>query len=108
MPLVTILPGELQIEVAPGESLAQAAWRQGYHWPTTCWGEMQCMVCAALVLSGEDAVTPATAEEEAAIRERMPHFRQQPGTRLACQLCVTGAGVVVEKSGVRTVSGPDS
>lgn len=37
MPLVTILPGNLQIEVATGETLAQAAWRQGYHWPTTCW-----------------------------------------------------------------------
>jgi len=107
MPLVTVLPGDLQIEVEPGESLAQAAWRQGYHWPTTCWGEMECMVCAVLVLSGEAAVEPASAEEEAAIRERLPRFRQQPGTRLACRLVVTGEGVVVEKEGVRALSAAD-
>jgi 2Fe-2S ferredoxin len=106
MPLVTIVPGDLTLEVALGETLARAAWRQGYHWPTTCWGEMQCMVCATLVLSGADATIPATQEEEAAIGERMARFAQKPGTRLACQLCITGAGVVVEKVGVRSPSAP--
>ena len=101
MPVVTIQPGDLEIDVQPGESLAQAAWRQGYHWPTTCWGNMECTVCAAVVIGGEAAVEPASPEEEAAIRERMPRFRQQPGTRLACRLRVTGGGVVVEKPGVR-------
>jgi 2Fe-2S ferredoxin len=101
MSVVTIVPGDIRIEVASGETLAQAAWRQGYHWPTTCWGEMQCMVCAAVVRGGEDAAEPATVEEEAAISERMPRFRQQPGTRLACQLRVRGEGLVIEKEGVR-------
>jgi 2Fe-2S ferredoxin len=105
MPVVTVVPGDLKIEVAVGETLAQAAWRQGYHWPTTCWGEMQCMVCAAVVRSGERAAEPASAEEETAISQRMPRFRQQPGTRLACQLVVTGEGLVVEKEGVRLPSG---
>lgn len=101
MPVVTILPGDIRIAVESGETLAQAAWRQGYHWPTTCWGEMQCMVCAATICSGEDAATPATSEEEAAISERMPRFNQRPGTRLACQLRVRGDGLVIEKQGVR-------
>jgi 2Fe-2S ferredoxin len=100
MPIVTIVPGDLAIDVAPGETLARAAWRQGYHWPTTCWGEMECTVCAAVVVQGESAAVPATAEEEAVIRERLPRFRQKPGTRLACQLIVTGEGLVVEKPGV--------
>ena len=104
MPLVTIVPGNLQIQVEPGESLAQAAWRQGYHWPTTCWGQMECTICATVVICGEAAVVPATPEEAAAIYERMPRFRQQPGTRLACRLCVSGEGVVVEKPGVRAPS----
>jgi ferredoxin, 2Fe-2S len=106
MPLVTIVPGDLTIEVAPGESLAQAAWRQGYHWPTTCWGEMQCMVCATVVRSGDAAAVPPSAAEETAISERMPRFRQQPGTRLACQLLVTGDSLVVEKEGVRPPCNP--
>ncbi|HEY6131946.1 MAG TPA: 2Fe-2S iron-sulfur cluster-binding protein [Halioglobus sp.] len=106
MPVVTIVPGNLEIEVAAGETLAQAAWRQGYHWPTTCWGEMQCMVCATVVRSGE--AVPASAAEETAISERMPRFRQQPGTRLACQLLVTGDSLVVEKEGVRLPADPGS
>lgn len=101
MPVVTILPENLAIAVEPDESLAQAAWRQGYHWPTTCWGEMECTVCAATVVAGEHAAAPATAEEEAAIAERMPHFLRRPGTRLACRLRVQGDGLVVEKPGVR-------
>ena len=105
MPLVTVEPAGLTIEVAPGESLAQAAWRQGYQWPTTCWGEAQCMVCAVRVTTGEGAAEPATGEEEEAIAARMPHFRRQPGTRLACRLVVTGDGLVVEKAGVQPPSG---
>jgi len=100
MPVVTIVPGDLKIDVAPGETLAQAAWRLGYHWPTTCWGEMQCTICAAVIRNGEHAVVPPTAVEETVMRERLPRFRQQPGTRLACQLIVTGEGLVVEKAGV--------
>jgi len=101
MPVVTVMPDDLRIEVESGETLAQAAWRQGYHWPTTCWGEAECMVCAVCVLAGDDATPPASAEEEAAIAARMPHFRRQPGTRLACRLVVAGDGLVVEKAGVR-------
>jgi 2Fe-2S ferredoxin len=107
MSVVTIVPGNLAIEVAPGETLAQAAWRQGYHWPTTCWGEMECMICATVVRSGEEVVEPASAEEQAAISERMPRFRQQPGTRLACRLVVRGDGLIVEKEGVRPPCAPD-
>ena len=101
MPRVTVMPGNFEIDVEPGEALAQAAWRQGYEWPTTCWGELQCTVCAAVLLHGEEAVEPAEAQELAAISERMPHFRRKPGTRLACRLKVKGDGVVVEKHGLQ-------
>lgn len=106
MPVVTIVPGDLRIDVAADETLAQAAWRQGYHWPTTCWGAMECMVCATVVCSGEAAAAPPSPEEETAISERMPRFRQQSGTRLACQLVVLGDGLVVEKEGVRPPAAP--
>lgn len=97
MPIVTVMPQDLRIEVKAGEYLAQAAWRQRYHWPTTCWGEAQCMVCAVRVVGGGQAVEPPTADEVKALRERMPRFLQQPQTRLACRLRVNADGAVVER-----------
>jgi 2Fe-2S ferredoxin len=98
MPVVTIVPGDIRIEVATGETLAQAAWRQGYHWPTTCWGEMQCMVCAAVVVGGEHAAEPASSEEVAAISERMPRFRQQAlsSKRRVCERRLSRKIIVIE------------
>ena len=63
MPTVTIVPGDIALTVEHGESVAEAAWRQGYHWPTTCWGQRECMVCAAVVLRGDEAVERANASE---------------------------------------------
>ncbi len=100
MPVVTVMPGGLEIDVEAGEVLAQAAWAHGCLGPTRCWGEAECMVCAREVISGDDAAEPPGEEELAAIDERMPHFKRRPGTRLACRLRVLGEGLVVEKVGV--------
>ncbi|PAK28049.1 hypothetical protein CJD44_00995 [Streptomyces sp. alain-838] len=98
---VHVRPAGLTIEVAPGETLAESAWRQGYRWPTTCWGKAECMVCTVLVTSGESATVPADAAEEDAIRLRLPRHLRRPESRLACRLRFTGDGAVVEKKGVR-------
>ena len=98
---VTVQPGDLVIRVRRGESLAESAWRQGYRWPTTCWGQAECMVCAVRVVGGEAAAVPADEAELEAIRYRMSRSLQHPQTRLACRLEVRGTGVVVEKKGVR-------
>jgi 2Fe-2S ferredoxin len=98
---VTVEPGGYVIDVAPGESLAEAAWRQGYRWPTTCWGRAECMVCAVVVTAGERALVAADPEEDDAVALRMPPQLRRPASRLACRLRVRADGAVVEKKGVR-------
>lgn len=98
---VVVQPAGVTIAVQPGETLAESAWRQGYRWPTTCWGQAECMVCAVRVISGEESTVPPDAEEEDAMRLRFPRHLRRPDSRLACRLRVSGEGVVVEKKGVR-------
>jgi 2Fe-2S ferredoxin len=101
MPLVRVEPGGFTIEVEPDEALAQAAWRQGYRWPTTCWGKAECMVCAAVVIAGEDAVIPPDAEETEAMNSRISPFLRKPHSRLACRMRFSGDGAIVERAGVQ-------
>ena len=101
MARVSIVPAGLTIEVDPGETLAESAWRQGFAWPTTCWGQAECMVCAAVVEDGELAVVPPDEEEEDALRLRLPPQLLRPESRLACRLRFTGDGAVIRKKGVR-------
>ena len=107
MALVSIEPGGLTIDVEPGETLAESAWRQGYRWPTTCWGKAECMVCVVVVVAGEDATVPADDEEEDALRQHLPPHQRQPTSRLACRLRVSRTGAAVEKKGVRPPPGVD-
>jgi ferredoxin, 2Fe-2S len=106
MATVSVEPGGLCIEVEPGETLAESAWRQGYRWPTTCWGKAECMVCAVVVVDGEGSTVPADDEEQDAIELRLSRHLRRPTSRLACRLRVTADGAVVEKKGVRPPPDP--
>jgi len=101
MPIVIVTPDNLEIDVSCDETLMSAAQRQGFHWPTVCWGQAECMVCAVKVTAGVESTIMAAADEKKAIRERVPKMMQSPSTRLACRLRVNGDGVLVEKPGVR-------
>lgn len=94
-------PAGFEIGVEAGETLAEAAWRLGYWWPTSCWGQADCMLCFVRVLSGEPGVVPPAEEELSQMADRLPASARGDTTRLACRLRVTGPGVVVEKKGVR-------
>jgi len=100
VPTVHVEPLGADIEVRAGEALADAAWRLGYRWPTTCWGQAQCMLCRVEVIAGEDVTLPATQEELEACRMNLPSSARRSGVRLACRLRVVGDGVVVRKAGV--------
>jgi 2Fe-2S ferredoxin len=100
MPTVRVEPSGAELELLPGEALAVGAWRLGYWWPTSCWGQAQCMVCQTEVVVGQDQVVPPDTDELDAIRLRGPRLLQR-GTRLACRLVVTGDGVTVRKEGLR-------
>lgn len=101
MALVRVEPCGAEIDVGASESVAEAAWRAGYTWPTKCWGQAECMVCFVRVLDGELHVVPPAESETAAMQTLLPRRLLGPLTRLACQLRVTGDGVVLEKKGVR-------
>jgi ferredoxin, 2Fe-2S len=100
MSMVRVEPSGIEFEVAAGESVAEAAWRHGYTWPTKCWGQAECMVCWARILDGELSAEAPSEEERLAMRSRLPTKLRSPFTRLACRLCVTGDGLVLEKKGV--------
>jgi ferredoxin, 2Fe-2S len=101
MPVVRVEPAGLEFEVEAGESVAEAAWRLGYAWPTVCWGQAECMVCFTDVIDGEDNTEAPGDEELVQMQMRLPARSWTPHTRLACRLKITGPGVVLEKRGVR-------
>lgn len=103
-PNVRVEPDGHVIPVSEGESLIEAAWRQGYDWPTTCFGQARCTACHVEILSGGDHAAPATTDEAEALR-LVP--RRGRVLRLACRMRVTG-DVIVHKRGVRLPHAPRS
>ncbi len=101
LPVVRIEPLGDEICLRSGEAVAEAAWRLGYHWPTTCFGQASCMACRVRILVGEEFVVPADEEESEAMRARLPASARREATRLGCRLTVIADGVTVEKRGVR-------
>lgn len=101
MTIVRIEGSDVEIDVDAGESVAESAWRQGFFWPTRCWGQMDCVQCHVRVGDGEENIVPATDEELFVLRTKFPRRLRTSLTRLGCQVRVTGPGVVLEKKGVR-------
>jgi 2Fe-2S ferredoxin len=100
MATVRVEPAGVEFDVKRGESVAEAAWRLGFTWPTNCWGQAECMVCFVKVVDGEVQAEPPGEEELSQMRTRLPRRLRGPLTRLACRLLVKGDGLVVEKKGV--------
>lgn len=88
--------------VREGETLMQAASRQGYYWPSICQGEARCGLCSIEVTEGVDNLGQLERNEAVAIGLLLrPRPDQLPGRlRLACCVRPTGDAVVV-KRGVR-------
>jgi 2Fe-2S ferredoxin len=101
MATVRVEPDGHDIAVDEDESLIEAAWRQGYNWPTTCFGQARCTACRVEVVSGEEHLTPPTGDEAEALA-MIPHRGRS--VRLACRLRATG-DVVVSKHGVEAPDG---
>jgi ferredoxin, 2Fe-2S len=105
LPTVRVEPSGIQFEVDPGESVAEAAWRLGYTWPTLCWGQAECMVCVTKVIEAEDHTEPQADEERTQMQKLLPaRLLGDAKSRLACRLLIKGEGVVLEKRGVRPPS----
>lgn len=108
MPIVHIDGSDVDVVVLPGESVAEAAWRQGYDWPTKCWGQLECMQCFVRIKPGpgEANIVPAADEELTAMRTMFPPRLRSPMVRLGCRIEVCGEGVELEKKGVKAPVAP--
>jgi 2Fe-2S ferredoxin len=104
-PVVHVEPIGIDLELLRGETIIEAAWRYGYHWPTVCYGQAQCTACHVEVQSGAEHLTPVGDEEREALEQRLPGAGRRDLTRvrLACRAQATG-DVTVHKLGVRPSS----
>jgi ferredoxin len=102
MPRITVEPDSVVFEGEDGESIMRAATRNGYWWPTTCGGRAQCTVCATVVDTGAENLSPLN-ESEIALMPMIPAAALHPEwtVRLACQARLTGGDVTITKRGVR-------
>lgn len=81
MPTLLILPEKLRVETLPGETLLDAALRNGIAHAHACGGHAHCSTCRIEVLVGIDDCSPrSTAEQSLADRLRFDRT-----LRLACQ-----------------------
>lgn len=94
---VRVLPGNFDLEVRAGETLIEAAWREGYYWPTICHGQGSCLQCFVVVETGWANIVPAEDREN----DELAHIAEfvDGDVRLACQMRFTGS-VVVTRPGV--------
>ena len=101
-PRVRVEPLGVELEVRPGETLIEAAWRLGYHWPTSCYGQAQCTHCNVTVVEGDEHLSEIGEEEADALWNLLSGrgTRDVSNLRLACRVEVYGPATV-EKSGVR-------
>lgn len=104
---VRVDPAGVELSPQAGETVFQAALREGLTWPTICYGQARCTACALRVTDGHPATDPPGPEEQAVLRQLGQRRRSSVrGIRLACRLTVTGE-VTVEKKGVKpTGDGP--
>jgi len=99
--VVRVQPLDVDIEVQPGETLIEAAWREGYDWPTVCYGQAECTACHVVVVEGAENVSDVGPDEAKALELlRSSGLRNLDARRLACRLQVHGPAIV-EKRGVR-------
>lgn len=95
-------PAGVDIDVRPGETLMQAAWRAGYDWPTLCYARGTCTACRCEVLEGLHRLSERTEAEVAmaAALDRRVRRANPRRVRLACQVSITG-DITVRKPGVK-------
>lgn len=98
MSRVTVLPIELDLEVAEGQTVMAAAHAAGYVWPTECEANASCGLCVSIIREGVENCGPMPDDEIETLQRTMGAV--DPGRRLACRLTVTGP-VTLTKRGVR-------
>jgi 2Fe-2S ferredoxin len=96
MPIVTVLPGKAEIEVAAGTSLLDAILRTGTKFATKCGGKGECGECHVFVPEGKKTLSRAQREENAMLDTIVGVGSK---SRMACQAKVGSEDVTVELLG---------
>lgn len=108
--IVRVEPAGVEIEVRPGETLFDAAWREGYAWPTICLGQALCTHCHVRLRDASSAVlSPVGKDERLAIQRisRRLYKGDMAGVRLACQMEISAGDLVVEQTTFRGERRPE-
>lgn len=91
MPRVTLLPMQVTIDCAEGESIFEAARKHNVLIPTACAGKATCGLCRVKVVSGAEHLPPINRDEV----KHLGNTYFITKLRLSCQLRVTGGDVTV-------------
>ena len=86
MPLIRILPDDIEIDSLPGESVLDASLRAGIPHQHLCGGHARCSTCRIEIQHGADRCAPITDAE----RRIVEQLRFDPALRLACQTTANG------------------
>jgi ferredoxin, 2Fe-2S len=92
---VEILPVGLTILVPDGETIMSVALASGWRWPNVCGGEAACGVCVLEIQQGMENASAIGRDE--VVRLAFIRKADKPGSRLACQLRVSGPMQVLKR-----------
>ena len=90
MPTVSFLPSRRSVELAPGETLHDAARQAGLPIASACAADGLCARCGVEVLAGSEHLPPESAAEARAKRRN----RIEPHLRLGCRVAPLGDVVI--------------
>jgi 2Fe-2S ferredoxin len=98
MATIKILPLEIEIEAADGQTIMEAAHDHGLYWPTTCGGQAICTTCMCRIEVGAENLDEIGRRELATLtEERSEAMIRENHLRLACQARVSGDITVVKR-----------
>jgi ferredoxin, 2Fe-2S len=91
MPKLTVQNlAQLEVKIAPEQTLLKALQAQGHDWMHACGGKGRCTTCRIIVLQGLEHFSPLS---EAEIRYRA-RGRLKDNERLTCQCTLTGGDAI--------------
>lgn len=93
LPHPEICPDGAEFSVRQGESLLEAALRQGLEIEHACEMSCACTTCHVLIREGGEALTEATEDEEDLLDKA---WGLEPVSRLSCQVYPEGRDLTVE------------
>ncbi len=93
MPRIVFLPQGQVVEAPPGESVLDAALRNGIELEHACEKSCACTTCHVIVREGFASLAPADELEEDMLDRA---WGVEPTSRLSCQARVTDTDLVVE------------